>query len=223
MPPARRRPGLAAPRLAAPDLPAEFSAATARPGVSVWGALIEASLDACDASHAAWEECRVIVPPGEPLPRIEMTGITLRDVALDQLRAVQVSARASRWREVEVTSARVGTLDLGGAELQTVTLRGMRANYLNLAAANLSDVTFIDCVFGAVDVPAASLTRVRFENCRSDEVDTRDARATDLDLRGLDAVSFTDLRGLSGATISTHQVHAHAEAFATALGIRVAD
>lgn len=154
---------------------------------------------------------------------LDLTGSTVRDVIIDRLHAVQVTARSSRWREVEVGTARVGTLDLGAAEVAAVTFRSVRADYLNLAASQMSDVTFIDCVFGTIDAPAATLTRVTFEGCRCEELDTRDLRAEDLDLRGLDVASFTDLRGLRGATLSLPQAHAHASAFASALGIRIAD
>jgi uncharacterized protein YjbI with pentapeptide repeats len=189
----------------------------------VWGALIEANDVASDASHAVWEECRVVTVGAEVLDHLMLTGTTLRDVVIDELRAVQISARGSRWREVEVRATRAGTLDAGGAEWNLVTVRGLRADYLNLGTAQLRDVTFVDCVFGTVDLPAARLTRVRFEGCRAEEVDTRELHAEHLDLRGLDVASFTDIRGLRGATLSMPQVHAHSAAFAAGVGIRVED
>ena len=55
-----------------------------------------------------------------------------------------------------------------------------------------------DCVIGALDLPQATLTRVRFEDSRADEVDTRGLRAEHLDLRGLEAVSYTDPPACAG-------------------------
>lgn len=103
-----------------------------------------------------------------------------------------------------------------------MTLRGLRIDYLSLPSAEITDVLFADCVIGTLDLPDARLTRVRFERCRADEVDTRGLRSVDLDLRGLDALSFTDPRGLADAWLTAAQAEAHADALAHALGIRLA-
>ena len=78
------------------------------------------------------------------------------------------------------------------------------------------------CEIGTLDVPEARLTRVRFDDARADEVDTRGLRSTDVDLTGLEALSFTDPRGLAGAWLSPRQSELHAASFAHALGIRIA-
>ena len=75
---------------------------------------------------------------------------------------------------------------------------------------------------GALDLPDARLLRVAFEDCRCDEVDTRGLKASGVDLRGLDALSFTSPAGLAGVTIDDRQAAMHAREFAEALGIRVA-
>lgn len=74
------------------------------------------------------------------------------------------------------------------------------------------------------DRPADSPTppRAVTPDGRADEVDTRGLRATDLDLRGLEALAYTDPRGLAGATLEARQAEVHAVALAHALGIRVA-
>lgn len=51
----------------------------------------------------------------------------------------------------------------------------------------------------------------------------RGLRLKDLDLRGLDVLSFTDVRGLAGATILERQAELHAVAFAQSLGIITQD
>ena len=102
-------------------------------------------------------------------------------------------------------------------------LRGIRIDYLALPAARVNDLLVVDCVIGALDLPQATLTRVRFEDSRADEVDTRGLRSEHLDLRGLEAVSYTDPAGLRRATLSFRQVEHLAPALAVALGIRVDD
>ena len=97
----------------------------------------------------------------------------------------------------------------------------MRIDYANLSMSTVTDVRFVDCRFGSLDLPEAALTRVTFEGCHADEVDSRGLRSQHLDLRGLEALSFTSPAGLSGATLTTRQVEQHSTPLAMALGIRV--
>ncbi len=169
-----------------------------------------------NADHSHILESRVLV---SAVDRLGLTDATLVDVAVDELGAVEVSARDSRWRNVVISRGRVGSFDAARAEWDGVTLRGLRIDYLSLASAAVSDVVIADCVIGTLDVPEASLERVQFQDSRADEVDTRGLRAKDLDLRGLEVLSFTDVRGLAGATLSERQIESHAMAFADALGV----
>jgi uncharacterized protein YjbI with pentapeptide repeats len=102
-------------------------------------------------------------------------------------------------------------------------LDGLRIDYLTVAGATLADVEISGCRIGTLDAPGARLNRMRFTGTTADEVDTRELRSADLDLRGLDAGAFTDVRALRGATLNTAQVEAHAAAFAAALGLDVRD
>ena len=138
------------------------------------------------------------------------------------LRAVELVSRDGTWRNVVVEGGRIGTLDALRAEWDGVTLRGVRIDYLSLPSAALGDVRIVGCEIGTLDVPEARLTRVRFDDARADEVDTRGLRSTDVDLTGLEALSFTDPRGLAGAWLSPRQSELHAASFAHALGIRIA-
>lgn len=216
---AKRTEGPIAPRACTPDLPDEFDAVdTLRPHDDVYAAQVEGLGGDVDAAYARLAES---VVDGASVQQFELAGATLTDVRVTDLRTTSLSSREGRWRTVLVSGGRIGTLDLARAELDLVELRGLRIDYLSLAAAQLRDVLFVDCVLGAVDLPQARLERVAFEGCRGDEVDTRDLRATDLDLRGLEALSFTDPAGLRGATLSHRQAEQHAAAFAASLGIQV--
>ncbi len=152
-----------------------------------------------------------------------MTGATLVDVDVRDLRATALSGRGARLRRVRISGGRIGTLDLADADLDEVELRGVRIDYLSLAAARITDLLVADCTIGTLDMPQATVTRIGFENSRADDVDTRGLRAKDLDLRGLEAVSYLDAASLRGATLSPRQVEHLAPAMAQALGIRVLD
>lgn len=215
-----RRDSPAPPRISTPDLPEgldDLEEVTAR--ADLLGVRITGLSGTVAAPHARFAESR-IEPAAVEL--LDLTGATLTDVAVADLRTPSLVARDGAWRTVEVSGGRVGTLDALRATWQGVVLRGIRVDYLSLASARLDDVLFVDCTIGALDVPEAHLTRVRFDGCRADEVDTRGLRAADLDLRGLEALSFTDARALQGATLDARQAETHAAAFADALGIRVA-
>ena len=218
---ARREEHPFAPRVSAPDLPAELEAGRgwARDGEYFQQRFAE--LDATtDASHAEVSECRLI---GASVAALTLTGASLVDVDIDQLRATTVSARGSRLRRVRFAGGRIGTLDLGMADIDEVELRGMRIDYLTLGGARIADLLIVDCAIGSLDMPQATATRVAFENTRCDEVDARGLRADHVDLRGLEMLSLTDAAALRGTTLSTAQIERLAPALASALGIQVRD
>jgi uncharacterized protein YjbI with pentapeptide repeats len=216
-----RIPGPRAPREVAPDLPRQLEAVT---GLSPRGEVIGVDVRGLDgevsAAHGRIAESRL---DDATVTRLDVTGAVLGDVAVHDLRAVELVARDASWRTVEIVGGRIGTLDGLRASWDGVVLRGLRIDYLSLPSAELADVRVVGCDIGTLDVPEATLARVRFEDCRADEVDTRGLRGTDLDLRGLEALSFTDAAGLRGATLLPRQVELHAVAFAHALGVRVED
>jgi len=173
-----------------------------------------------DAAHAAITECAVIEAAVE---RIDLTGSTLVDVDVRELRATTLAARSARLRRVRIVGGRIGTLDLADADLDEVELRGVRIDYVSLAAARVSDLLIAETTIGTFDMPNATIARMAFVDCRADEVDSRGIRAKDLDLRGLEAVSYLDPASLRGATLSPRQVAHLAPALAHSLGIRVVD
>ena len=213
-------PSPAPPRAASPDLPDALEPASGlRARCDLLGVQVTDLAGDVTAAHGRLAESRIA--PASP-DHLDLTGATLADVIVDDLRAAELVARDGSWRNVVVEGGRIGTLDGLRAAWDAVVFRSVRIDYLSLPSAELADVLFAQCTFGTVDVPEASLERVAFTDCRADEVDTRGLRARDLDLRGLEAVAITDPRGLSGATLAPHQAEFHVAAFARALGIRVA-
>lgn len=207
------------PRIAALDLPTLEAYAGLAPRADVVAAEVEGLSGRVDAAHARLTESRL---HGASVDALDLTGATLADVAIADLRAADLSAANGSWRSVEVDGGRLGSFSAARATWDSVVVRGIRADYLALAAATLTDVLFVGCTFGALDLPDARLLRVAFEDCRCDEVDTRGLKASGVDLRGLDALSFTSPAGLAGVTIDDRQAAMHAREFAESLGIRVA-
>lgn len=209
----------APPRLGAPDLPPVLDRVVGwRARSDVLGAEITGLDGDIEAVHSRLAEARV-APTS--VGRLDLTGGSLVDVVVEELRAVEVIARDGSWRSMEIAGGRMATIEGLRARWDGVVLRGIRVDYLSLASSELTDVLFADCRFGTIDLPEARVTRVAFEGCHADEVDTRGLRGTDLDLRGLDAQRFTDPRALAGAWLDVRQAEQHAAAFAQALGIRM--
>jgi len=209
------------PRLSEPDLPRELDDVDAiTAGDDVLQSRIVGLHGDVDASRATLSECRVV---DADVDRLDLTLARLTDVEVTGLRATELVAPRGAWRNVRIDGGRIGALDLTRAELQSVELRGVRIDYLALGEVDASDIVIGDCTIGSLDLPAAKLSRVRLERTRADEVDTRDLTATNVDLRGLDAVTYTSPAGLRGATLALRQVELIAGELAVALGIDVRD
>ncbi|GAA4189583.1 hypothetical protein GCM10022219_05560 [Microbacterium oryzae] len=215
---ARRQERPAAPRIGSPDLPMHLEDGLPRRHADLRQVRLAGLAGEVDLEHASLEEC---VVPSAAVDTLALRGATLIDVEVTDIRAVTVVARDTTIRRVRITGGRIGTLDLAEARIAELELRDVRVDYLSLAAARVEDVLIADCAIRAVDLPHAQLTRVAFERCRADEVDPRGMRASDLDLRGLDALSYLDALALRGATLTEDQVRALAPAFAAAAGIDV--
>lgn len=214
-----RRTSPAPPRDHTPDLPGDLAPRTGLGAhADVLGARLTLPEGDVDGSHARLAEVRV-----EPasVAQLGLNGAVLSDVAVAELRAVSLLGREGVWRNVVVEGGRIATLDAVRASWNGVTLRGLRVDYLSLPSSEVTDLLVEGCSIGTLDVPEARLHRVRFVDCRADEVDTRGLRAADLDLRGLEALAYTDVRGLAGATLDARQAELHAPAFAAALQIRI--
>lgn len=213
-----RSDGPAAPRVSAPDLPADLDIARPSRRADLVAARLELS-GTVDLAHSSLEQC-VLTADADAL---DLTGTTLVDVDFPGPRLAVLSLRDAGIRRVRITGGRIGTLDLSAARIDELELRDVRIDYLNLGAARGSDIVASGCTLRTLDMPQAVLTRVRFDDCRSDEVDPRGLRAVDVDLRGLDALAYTDANSLRGTTLTTFQVQQLATTLAAGVGIRVSD
>lgn len=207
-----------APRLSPPDLPDDFAPAHPRRSADLIAAALDLTGD-IDLAYASLEQCRVTADADT----IDLTGATILDVEMSNIRVASLRMRNSGIRRLRVTGGRIGTLDLSGARVDELELRDVRIDYLNLGGSRVEDVDVTGCRIRALDMPQAELTRIRFTDSASDEVDTRGMRASDVDLRGLDALSFLDANSLRGTTLTSFQVQQLAALIAAGLGIQIKD
>lgn len=207
-----------APRVSPPDLPDEF--VPAQP--SRRADLIAAALDltgSAELAYASLEQCSVRADADA----VDLTGATVLDVAMTGVRIASLRMRDSGVRRLRIAGGRIGTLDLSGARIDELELLDLKIDYLNLGAARATDVDISGCSIRTIDMPQAELRRVRFSHCSSDEIDPRGMRAVDVDLRGLDALSYLDVNSLRGTTLSGLQVQHLAAVMAGGLGIQIRD
>jgi uncharacterized protein YjbI with pentapeptide repeats len=208
----------AAPRVSEPDLPDELTPAAPSRGADLLAAQLDLT-GVVDLAHASLEQC-VIEADADT---VDLIGATVLDVDVRGIRSASLSMRNATIRRLRIIGGRIGTLDLSGARIDELELRDLRVDYLNLGGAKATDVLVADTTIRTLDMPTAELTRVRFDGCRTDEVDPRGLRSTDVDLRGLDALAFTDANGLRGTTLTTFQVQQLAATLAVGVGIIVRD
>src|SRR5687768_11396004 len=98
------------PRVSPPDLPARLQLAAGLQAHEDHFQLQITDLEPrTDAAHAALTECTVAAAS---VDRLDLTGATIVDVAIDELRATTLIGREARLRRVRITGGRIGTLDL---------------------------------------------------------------------------------------------------------------
>ncbi len=206
------------PRIPEPDLPREFASATLRRAGEASEARIDLDPGTTDAAHTRISESVVAAASVQTL---DLTGAVLADVVLDAVSTAELIAREGTWRTVVVRGGRIGTLDLSRARCDGLVLDGVRIDYLTAGGATLRDVEVTGCRIGTLDLPGARVERMRIAESSVDEMDVREWQAGDVDLRGADVLSFTDVRMLRGVTLTADQATSHALALAASLGIDV--
>jgi uncharacterized protein YjbI with pentapeptide repeats len=184
------------------------------------GELFTGDLSGQGAGNARFLECRF---DGCDLSELRAPRARFADTTLYAVRGAGVDLAETEWLDCVVSGARLGAVQLYGAELRRVRFEGGKIDFLNLRGATLREVQFVDCMLTEPDFGAASLEKVGFEGCRLVSPDFSQATMKDVDLSAADLVAPRGLTSLSGATISRLQLLDLAPALADQLGIRVAD
>ncbi|MGO2537201.1 MAG: pentapeptide repeat-containing protein [Brachybacterium tyrofermentans] len=177
-----------------------------------------ADLSGRDLTGATFTECEMV---GVTAHTTTLTHARLIETRLERLNAPVLDATRSTWRDVELSGSRLGALDIYDAEVRSTRIVGSKFDWINLRASTLEDVLFEDCTIDELDLDGVTATRVAFVNCRASSIALAHARLKDVDLRGLEMGSISNLEGMSGATLNAQQVTELAPAFASHLGIRI--
>lgn len=183
-------------------------------GLSIEGG----DLSGRDLSGITLSECELV---GVAAHTTLLQHARLIETRLERLNAPVLDATRSTWRGVELLGSRIGALDIYDAAIRSTRVVGSKFDWINLRSSTLEDVLLEDCTIDELDLAGVTATRVAFVNCRAGSVSLAHARLKDVDLRGLEMGSISNLEGMSGATLDAQQVTALAPAFASHLGIRV--
>jgi uncharacterized protein YjbI with pentapeptide repeats len=162
--------------------------------------LVGVTLDEAHLAGSRWSECE--------WQRVQGVGVTLVEASL---------------AETTIEGCRLAAVSAWGSTWRDVTVRGGKVDFLNLRGAKLKDVAFVDCVVVELDLQEATVDGLTFEGCALQQPSFGRGAYAGLDLSGAALRSPVGLAGLKGATLSRPQVIDLAEAFATELGILVAD
>lgn len=202
-----------------PALPELEPAATGdlRPGARLDGVHLDALRGDVDATGAALLEC--LITDARP-DAVRLGSARLRCSLIEGLAAPTVEAGGSTWVEVVAREMRAGVLDLHGAELARVSLRG-RIDYLTARGATLTHVDLTDCRIGELDLGGAKLRQVRLRGARIGRLVLTGAELQQVDLRGAELEALEGVAHLAGAVVDDVLLGQLAPALAEQLGIRV--
>jgi uncharacterized protein YjbI with pentapeptide repeats len=153
----------------------------------------------------------------------DLRNLTLTEVVLSRVDLPVVQGVRTRWRDVEVRDARIGSGELYESTWQSVRFVGCKLGFVNLRGATLQDVVFSGCTVDELDLVQARATRVAFEDTRVRRLDVQASTLQDVDLRGAGLTELVGTDALRGTTISPAQLAQLAPVLAANLGIDVAD
>ena len=179
---------------------------------------VGADLTGADLTGATFTECELVDVTAHTTV---LQHARLVETRIERLNAPVLDATRSTWRDVELVGSRIGALDVYDAEIRSTRFTGTKFDWINLRSSTLEDVLFEDCTIEELDLGGVSASRVAFVNCRAGSLALPHARLADVDLRGLEIGTISNLEGLAGATLDTRQVIDLAPALAGHLGIRV--
>jgi uncharacterized protein YjbI with pentapeptide repeats len=157
------------------------------------------------------------------LSEVKLQGARFGDTGVYAVHGAGVDLAESTWLDCVVQGARLGAVQLYGAELRRVRFEGCKIEFLNLRGATLVDCQFVDCQLVEPDLSEATLTQVSFEGTRLVSPELGRATLRKVDLSAAELLGPRGLTGLRGATISAAQLIDLAPALAAELGIVVSD
>lgn len=173
-----------------------------------------------DAGTASFLDCSF---DGADLSGLRADRARFSHCRFTEARAADLGLVDASVLDTDLVDCRVGALDASGAEIRRVRWTGGKVDFANLRAASLREVAFSGCEFADLDLQDARLTKVSFTDCRIGRLALSGAHLVDVDLSRAELAVVDGIGSLSGATVSSEQVHLLAAAFAEHLGLVIAD
>lgn len=151
----------------------------------------------------------------------ELRGLHLVESRLSQVDAASFAAPRSTWRNVHLTSSRLGSVELYEGSWRSVVIEDSKVGYVNARSSTWQDVVLRNCVITELDLTYATISRLAIEGCQIGTLDLSSARLVDVDLRGAELQVVNGLDGLAGSWISPDQLTQIAPLLAEHLRIKV--
>ncbi|WP_282851547.1 pentapeptide repeat-containing protein [Gulosibacter sediminis] len=153
----------------------------------------------------------------------QLRNVSIAETRLERVRAPELKAAGSDWRDVHIESSRLGAVDLAEADLRGVRITASKMSFVNLRAATPRDIRFENCVIDELDLTLARADRVAFHECTVRTLILDQARLQHFDLRGAELSRVRGLTSMRGTILTFHQAVDLTETFADHLGITLAD
>ncbi len=170
-----------------------------------------------DWSGSRWDGCALEGSVG----RLIIADSRVTGSVLGPIQADAVDGRGSAWRATVWENVTSPAVDLSGADVQALALRGSRLGYVNLRAAECRDVLITDCLIDTLDCAEAGLTRLCLRDCRVGEVILQHSRCSEVDLRDAEISILTGGIDLRGCVLTPQQWDGLSPSLASELGVRV--
>lgn len=167
---------------------------------------------------ATISDCRFAGLTAEDL---DLSTSRLTDTTLGQVDVPVVRANRGLWRDIEIATGRIGSLEAYESEWRRVHFIGCKLTYVNLRGSDLLDVAFTGCQIGELDLVQTKVTRVALQDTRVAQLDVQHSELKHVDLRGAELEDIHGVSRLRGAMITSTQLQLVAPLLANEIGIEV--
>ena len=169
---------------------------------------------------AALDEVRLL---DAELGGARVPGLRMTDVAVERGNLANLAAPEASMRRVTFTGTRLTGAQWTRGSIADAVFRDCRIDLATFAGTTFERVAFEGCLLMQADFREALLRHVRFDRCDLSEADLAGLRLDRCELRGCTLDGLSGLERLRGAAMPWADVVGSADAFATALGIRILD
>ncbi len=144
------------------------------------------------------------------------------DVAFDACNLSNVKLSDASFARVLIAQSKLSGLHVTKGLFVDVEFNGCRMEFASFGQAKLKHVTFTDCRLSEADFSETTLDRVRFVDCDLSRATFARMRVERSEMRNCKLTELKGLAELRGVAMEWNDILAHADVFASALGIGIA-